>query len=186
MRRFSGAGSDIRLLGDGNVGATNAGRLMGTRWGVLIAGVDMAKGLGAISIARLLESQLCGNELEQPLSGVSMVAGACAMVGHICPIWLRFQGGRGAATAVGILGTAMPWPALIMAPPTILVLLATRNTSIGFGVFFFWSVVIARVFFQVHWLIVWYFLALLVLVVLTDPRLRIRKLLPGLSLEEEP
>ena len=106
MRFISGKNSDIRSLGDGNVGATNAGRLMGARWGIFVAGLDMAKGYGAISASRLMEGMVCTHGLEQPLSGFAMVAGASAMVGHIWPIWLRFHGGRGAATAVGILGTA--------------------------------------------------------------------------------
>ena len=172
LRLVSGENSDIRLLGDGNVGATNAGRLIGTRWGVLIAGVDMDKGYGAIEIARLLESHICSLAFQQPLSVLAMVAGACAMVGHIWPIWLRFQGGRGAATAVGILGTAMPVPALILAVPTILVLLTTRNTSIGFGVFFFWSIVVGKGIFDDAWEIVIYLLGLLVSVALTDPRFK--------------
>ena len=151
---------------------------MGTRWGVLVAGVDMAKGSGTILASRLLESQFCTFGLEQPLSAFAMVAGASAMVGHIWPVWLRFHGGRGAATAVGILGTATPWPALLMALPTVLVLFATRNTSLGFGVFFFWSLVIGKGFFHVSWLFIWYSVALFVVVVLTDPRLKSRKSLP--------
>ena len=186
LRFVSGKHSDIRSLGDGNVGATNAGRLMGARWGVLVAGVDMAKGYGAISAARLLESPVCSFGPEQPLSAFAMVAGASAMAGHIWPVWLRFHGGRGAATAVGILGTATPGPALLMALPTVLVLLATRNTSLGFGVFFFWSLAIGKGFFHVSWLLIWYSLALFVVVALTDPRLRRHKTLAGPSLEGGP
>lgn len=186
VRCVSGEKSDIRFLGDGNVGATNAGRLMGARWGIFIAGVDMAKGFGAISIARLLDGQFCSNGLEQPLSGPAMAAGACAMVGHIWPSWLRFRGGRGAATSVGILGAVMPGPALLMATPTILVLLATRNTSIGFGVFFFWSLVIGRGIFHISWPSVFYLLGLFVLVVLTDPRFRRHTFPNGRTPEKNP
>ena len=184
MRFISGKNSDIRSLGDGNVGATNAGRLMGARWGIFVAGLDMAKGYGAISASRLMEGMVCTHGLEQPLSGFAMVAGASAMVGHIWPIWLRFHGGRGAATAMGILGTATPGPALLMAFPTVLVLLATRNTSIAFGVFFFWSLVIGKGFFHVPWLFVLYSMALFVLVVLTDPRIRRQRIFDGRALKE--
>ena len=172
LRLVSGKHSDIRSLGDGNVGATNAGRLMGARWGILVASMDMAKGFGAISVSRLMENSACAYGLDQPLSAFAMVAAASAMAGHIWPVWLRFHGGRGAATAVGILGTAIPGPALLMVFPTVLVLLITRNTSLGFGVFFFWSLVIGKGFFDVSWVFVWYSLALFVLVALTDPRLR--------------
>ena len=159
---------------------------MGARWGVLVAGMDMAKGYGAISASRLFESPVCSLGPEQPLSAFAMVAGASAMAGHIWPVWLRFHGGRGAATAVGILGTATPGPALLMAFPTVLVLLATRNTSLGFGVFFFWSLVIGKGFFHVSWFLIWYSLALFAVVALTDPRLRRQKIPAGPSLEEGP
>ena len=182
VRLISGKNSDIRSLGDGNVGATNAGRLMGARWGILVAGVDMAKGYGAISVSRLVESPVCTYGLEQPLSAFAMVAGASAMAGHIWPVWLRFQGGRGAATAVGILGTTIPGPTLLMAFPTVLVLLITRNTSLAFGVIFLWSLVIGKVLFHVSWLFVWYSPALFVLVALTDPRLRRQRILDGRAL----
>ena len=185
LRLAYGNKTDIRLLGDGNVGATNAGRLMGARWGIVIAGVDMAKGLGAISASRLMDSPVCTNGLEPHLSALAMVAGAFAMAGHIWPVWLRFRGGRGAATAVGLLGTAIPGPALIMALPTVLALLFTRNTSIGFGVFFFWSLVIAKGFFHVSWPLVWYFSFLFMLVALTDPRLGLRKVPDDRSLKED-
>ena len=59
-----------------------------------------------------------------------------------------------------------------MAVPTALVLLATRNTSLAFGVIFLWSLVIGKAFFHVSWLFVLYSLALFVLVVATDPRFK--------------
>ena len=89
---------------------------------------------------------LCAYGPEQTLSAFAMLAGAAAMAGHIWPVWLRFRGGWGAATAVSIIGVAMPGPTLLMALPTALVLLITRNTSLGFGVIFLWSLVIGRAF----------------------------------------
>ena len=179
VRLVSGESSDVRSLGDGNVGATNVGRLIGARWGILVAGVDIAKGYGVVSASHLFECPPFGYGLEQSLSAFAMLAGAAAMVGHIWPIWLRFRGGRGAATAVGIIGAAMPGPTLLMSLPTTLVLLRTRNTSLAFGVIFLWSHVIGKVFFGVSWLFVLYSSALFVLVVLTDPKFRGQRVLNG-------
>ena len=179
VRLVSGKSSDVRFLGDGNVGATNVGRLIGAHWGILVAGVDMAKGYGAVSASRLIESPLCAYGLEEPLSAFAMLAGAAVMAGHIWPVWLRFRGGRGAATAVGVIGVAMPGPTLLMALPTALVLLITRNTSLAFGVIFLWSHVIGKAFFDVSWLFVLYSSALFILVVLTDPRFRRQRILDG-------
>lgn len=166
--RVSGKGSDIRYLGDGNVGATNAGRLVGVRWGVLVALVDMAKGMAIVSVSNLLD----GTAAVQHISVLGMLSGASAMAGHIWPVWLRFRGGRGAAIAIGIGGTALTAPMLIMALPTALILILTRHTSIAFGVFYFWSLVIAKAFLGVSWGPVLYCWGLFVLVALTDPRLR--------------
>ena len=108
VRLVSGKNSDVRFLGDCNVGATNVGRLVGARWGILVAGVDMAKGYGAILASRLVDSPPCTYALEQPLSAFAMLAGAAAMAGHIFPVWLRFHGGRGAAPLSAYLG--LPYP----------------------------------------------------------------------------
>ncbi len=93
-------GSDLRTVGDGNVGSANAIR-EGAGW---VAGraallLDVGKGLLAVSIARWLE-----------LDHVWwMFAGYLAMLGHMFPIWLRFRGGRSAATAMGAAGAFLPW-----------------------------------------------------------------------------
>ena len=175
VRCVYGKGSDVRYLGDGNVGATNVGRQMGTRWGILVALLDMAKGMAVVSASNLLDRIVHEGSPEHVLSVFGMLSGAGAMAGHIWPIWLRLRGGRGAATAVGIGGTVLTAPMLIMAIPTMLILITTRNTSIAFGVFYFWSLVIAKVFLGVSWGPVLYCWALFFVVILTDPRFRKRR-----------
>ena len=173
VRYVFGEGSDIRSLGDGNVGATNVGRLLGARWGLLVGVVDMIKGSAVVLASNALyTASNPGAFDQQPVSILGMLGGAAAMAGHIWPVWLGFRGGRGAATAVGVTAAVIPGPMLIMAVPTALVLLRTRNTSLGFGVAFLWSVVIAKAFFGVSWLLVLYFSSLFTLVVLTDPRFK--------------
>ena len=89
---------DLRGLGSGNPGATNVGRVLGVRWGVLVALLDMAKGF-----VPALAFSFAGQD-------AGMVAGAAAVVGHVSSPFLRGRGGKGVATAFGaVLGVAPFW-----------------------------------------------------------------------------
>ena len=93
-------GQDLRLVGDGNVGAANAAREgAGHFMGAVIIVLDIGKGLLAVSIARWWGLDL----------GWWMAAGGLVMVGHMWPVFLRFNGGRAAATGLGAAGAFMPW-----------------------------------------------------------------------------
>jgi acyl phosphate:glycerol-3-phosphate acyltransferase len=89
---------DLRGLGSGNPGATNVGRVLGLRWGVLVALLDVAKGfLPALGFS-LVDSD------------AGLVAGAAAVVGHVSSPFLRGRGGKGVAAAFGgVLGVAPFW-----------------------------------------------------------------------------
>ena len=95
-----GENADVRRLGDGNVGATNIGRLAGPRWGALVGAADMLKGFALASSFDMIVSGSGPGELDGMLSTPTMVAGAACVTGHIWPVWLGFKGGRGAAAAV--------------------------------------------------------------------------------------
>ena len=93
-------GRDLRAVGDGNVGSANAIREGGGWWsGHIALLLDVGKGLLAVSIARWLDLP----------TGWWLVAGYTVMAGHMFPIWLRFHGGRSAATAMGAIGAMLPW-----------------------------------------------------------------------------
>jgi len=171
-RHVLGKDADVRVLGDGNVGATNIGRLIGARWGTFVGAVDIAKGFVAVSvfdsIYRLAESVEHLGTVSEP----GLAAGVACVVGHIWPIWLRFRGGRGAAAAIGVLGAVFTAPVLLLTLPTALVLLVTRNTSIAFCTIYYWSLIVAKIIFGAAWtpILCCYFLSYPVL--LTDPRLQ--------------
>lgn len=165
-----GRNADVRSLGDGNVGATNIGRLLGPRWGTIVGAADISKGFAAVSAFDLMSLAIGGREWA--LSPLSMVAGAACVVGHIWPVWLGFRGGRGAAAAVGILGVVFTIPVLLLALPAALLLLVTRNTSIAFATVYYWSLIVAKVLFDAEWGPVLYCWFLAFPVLLTDPRLR--------------
>lgn len=132
-RLLSEKNADIRDLGDRNVGATNVGRLFSRRWGILVGAVDISKGFAATGIFLLISDVVDPGYGNGNLHYLVIASGIGAMVGHIWPVWLRFHGGRGAATAVGIIGAIIPVPMLIVALPTALILARKGNTSFAFG-----------------------------------------------------
>ncbi len=83
-------GQDIRKHGSGNVGSTNAVRVLGRKMGGLVFLIDTAKGFIITFIAYLTMGET-----------LAAICGALAVIGHIFPIWLKFKGGKGVATALG-------------------------------------------------------------------------------------
>ncbi len=154
---------DVRRAGDGNAGANNVNRICGRRWAVMVGAVDIAKGVVAVLLFNLLSnlatSMPVGNHFSLPgplvpafaLTPVGMLAGGAAMAGQIWPAWLKFHGGRGAATALGVTGAALPVPVLLMALPCIALLMLTRSTIIALPFIYLTSVVLARAVFGVGW-----------------------------------
>ncbi len=98
-------GVDIRQSGSGNVGATNAGRVLGRKWGLICFVLDVLKGLGP-TLAYGLCSGLAGT---RPVGGGApavlgwLIVSTAAVFGHVFPVWLKFKGGKGVATGLGVL-----------------------------------------------------------------------------------
>jgi glycerol-3-phosphate acyltransferase PlsY len=117
-RRF---GADLRRIGSGNLGAANVMRASGLRAGLLVAGLDVAK--GAVGVA--LASRLSDN------ATAPAIAGFAAVLGHIYPVWLKFRGGKGVATACGAFSILTP----AAVPPALAVFLVavwlTKYVSAG-------------------------------------------------------
>lgn len=105
-------GVDIRSCGSGNPGATNLGRSVGAGWGVVGLILDLLKGLVPVLGSGWIMGYL-GHELTQTEAWRWLTVAAAAIVGHIYPVWLKFKGGKGAATGLGVmLGL---WPTLTLA-----------------------------------------------------------------------
>ncbi len=120
-------GKDIRAIGSGNVGATNVGRLLGLPYFFLVFFLDFAKGAGPVLLAQYLarNTSLPGAEFLPP------VVGFTAILGHLFPIYLGMKGGKGVATAIGVLLCLTPWATLVGLATWIVLTLASRMVSFG-------------------------------------------------------
>jgi len=114
-------GTDLRRVGSGNPGAANVMRASGVTAGVLVALLDIAKGAASVIIARTFSTD----------AATPAAAGLAAVIGHVYPIWLRFRGGKGVATACGVFSILAP----AAVPPALAVFVvtvwATKYVSAG-------------------------------------------------------
>src|SRR4029079_12183135 len=110
-------GVDLGRVGSGNVGATNVYRSTSLRIALAVMIADMGKGAGAVLIA--------GGGANAAAAGVA------AVIGHIYPVWLRFRGGKGVATASGVFAVLSPAATAIAAAAFAIVVARTRFVSLG-------------------------------------------------------
>jgi acyl phosphate:glycerol-3-phosphate acyltransferase len=115
-------GVDVRGQGSGNIGATNVTRVAGKRLGALVLLLDAAKGALPTLAAKLL---LPGDPR------VHAAVGLAAFLGHVFPIWLRLRGGKGVATALGVLCVLVPWAALAGLATYVVLFVLLRTSSIS-------------------------------------------------------
>jgi acyl-phosphate glycerol 3-phosphate acyltransferase len=121
-------GVDIRRQGSGNIGATNVGRFLGLRWGVVVFLLDFAKGAGPVLVAGLLPAPI---DRDLPPHSLRVLAGIAAFVGHIFPVYLGFRGGKGVATGAGVITMLVPLLTLFVVLGWAIVLAATRYMSLA-------------------------------------------------------
>ena len=114
--------SDLRAIGSGNLGAANVMRASGVTAGILVAVLDLAKGAATVALAQ----RFSPDDAAAPA-----LAGFAAIIGHIYPVWLRFKGGKGVATACGVFSVLTP----AVVPPVLAIFLAavalTKYISLG-------------------------------------------------------
>lgn len=121
LTRAFGRG-DVRKVGSGNIGATNVARAAGLLAGVFTLMLDVAKGAGAVLLAE---------KLSNDSASWMTVSAFAALLGHCFPIWLKFRGGKGVATATGIFLVLSPLACLAAVILFVLVVAFWRYVSLG-------------------------------------------------------
>jgi glycerol-3-phosphate acyltransferase PlsY len=114
-------GIDLRRVGSGSVGASNVLRTSGVRPAVVAMCLDAVKGALAVLVAQRLSAA-------PPLQ---MAAGVAAVVGHVYPVWLRFKGGKGVATAAGVFAVMSPLAMAVACAVFVVAVWITRYISVG-------------------------------------------------------
>lgn len=171
-------GVDIRQHGSGNIGATNAARVLGWKWGIVALVLDALKGLLPVLAARVLTR-------DSPNSvHVQVATGIFAILGHMFPIWLGFRGGKGVATGLGVALVLSPISSLIALAAYLLMFAVTRVSSMGSLVAALtfpaaeWIRTGSRMFSHEHWSLGVFSLAIPALIILRH-RSNIVRLLRG-------
>ena len=172
-------GIDVRQFGSKNMGATNVFRVLGAKIAIPVLLLDMIKG----AVAVLLISRINLGDLLMDPHWLKIIAGLAAMLGHIFSIWVRFKGGKGVATAAGVLFGLMPLEVGLGILLFIFVVAITRYVSLGSmlaAFFIFCSLLVEKAFLGMDIPKAYMILALLtVLIVIITHRQNIKRLVKG-------
>jgi len=122
-------GIDIREVGSKNMGALNVYYEVGPAEATLVTLADLGKGIGAILLTRWLS----GVSVIAPFDPVAGAAGVAAVLGHVFPVFLKFRGGKGGATAIGTLIFLMPWAVPFLFVVFAIALAITRNPTFSYS-----------------------------------------------------
>ncbi len=172
-------GEDVRLSGSGNIGATNVARSGAKGLGIATLVLDALKGSCAVAFALLLAPSqgFHGSGRPSPLP-LMATAALAAVLGHVFPVWLRFKGGKGVATALGVFMVLFPIAILVALAIFILVVVVTRYVSLG-SILGAISFPIAAYFLQPTDWISLVLASMVSLIVIIKHRENIRRLLAG-------
>ena len=121
--------TDLRTVGSGNVGATNAMRVLGWKLGLVVFLLDFLKGFIAVGLVSGIFGSL--TLLESAPNLIRIIAGICAICGHVWTVFLKFKGGKGVATSAGVFAFLIPIPFLLTLAVFILVVSISKIVSLG-------------------------------------------------------
>jgi glycerol-3-phosphate acyltransferase PlsY len=134
-------GVDIRNVGSGNIGATNAMRVLGKPAGIFVLLMDAFKGWYACQVGLLvffqflphanIHSNADVHNVVGCMDTFPIIAGIFAVLGHNYTCWLKFKGGKGIATTAGVFLALAPWALLVALVVFILAILLTKYVSVG-------------------------------------------------------
>lgn len=127
-------GIDIREHGSRNIGATNTGRVLGRRFGYLCFALDVLKGALPVAIAGFITGAVHRSPLPNADAWLWIAVAIAAVIGHMHPVYLKFRGGKGVATGLGVLlglWGHLTWPALLALLIWIISARVTRYVSVS-------------------------------------------------------
>jgi glycerol-3-phosphate acyltransferase PlsY len=122
--------TDVRQTGSGNIGATNVARTGAKGLAILTLFLDALKGFAAVSLSTIISVAIAGEPRDR-ITLIQSLAGLFAILGHLYPVWLKFKGGKGVATALGVFLAIAPMPVGIVLGLFALVVLITHYISLG-------------------------------------------------------
>jgi acyl phosphate:glycerol-3-phosphate acyltransferase len=155
-------GLDIRKIGSRNMGAMNTFYNVGFWWGMLVLLMDIGKGALAVAVTWWLTGS----------SNFQLAGGVAAVVGHNFPVFLKFKGGKGGATCIGILAYLMPWGIPIYTALFGLILVITRFPTLSYSLAFLCFPVLGVVVYSSVPLVVFSLLLLAIPVLRYIPRMK--------------
>ncbi len=120
-------GEDVRQSGSGNIGATNVARTGGAKLGVATLVLDALKGYAGVAFANAVSHR----EASVDVGLAAALAALCAILGHVFPVWLKFRGGKGVATAVGAFIGLAPRAVLVVLAIFLIIVAISRYVSLG-------------------------------------------------------
>lgn len=127
-------GIDPRTAGSGNIGATNVGRLLGGKFFAIVFILDMCKSMIPMLVASAIVHQIAPESRDRSIHLLWILVGFAAFIGHVYPIYLKFKGGKGVATAAGILLGLWPYftiPGVVALTVFFITFRMTRVVSLG-------------------------------------------------------
>jgi len=123
-------GLDIRAMGSGNAGGTNAFRTVGWLFALMVVLIDIGKGVLAALAVPILPT-VFGESLPLSTTSVGALCGLAAVIGHVWPVYFGFRGGKGAGTAVGVVAAVAPWCILPLVVVWLVALLGTGYVGLA-------------------------------------------------------
>jgi glycerol-3-phosphate acyltransferase PlsY len=124
-------GVDIRKLGSGNAGATNALRTQGKAFGLAVLLIDVGKGVLAVLWLPTLALPGVGLDAGVSREWLTLACALAVIVGHVYPVWFGFHGGKGVATVVGVVGAMEPKLLIVLVPCWLMVVLLTGYVGLA-------------------------------------------------------
>jgi acyl phosphate:glycerol-3-phosphate acyltransferase len=169
-------GIDLRKCGSGNLGATNAFRVLGWKIGVIVLLIDMIKGILPVlllpgPIAKAGVSFLAAHN-------IALLMGLAAIIGHIFSIFMQFKGGKGVATSMGVFLALAPAPFAITLVFCLILIFVTRIVSLASLIGAIMLPVLVYVFYPERLSLI-LFVSLIGLIIIVRHRANIKRLLQG-------